>query len=546
MLNAVLLALALALPVQAADIGGLDAHGFSVAGHQGNPMGYLELAYPFPGWEGAWDAGIVFDFADNPLQETVGDDIVPVLDQVLAANMVGGASILGFMRVDLAIPVYPYAQDQIGSFAAMGDMRLDATVPILVPHDLIPGVAIVPAIWAPTGAQDRYLGDAGVGLGATLAVAQEIGPVGWALNVGGRTGQRMVVRNVEWGTGLLAGFGMSYRIRDEASIAAELHATPTYGFSGEQFPMEALVHGRVRLPMGMYANFGGGRGLTNGVGASNLRVVVGVGWSEPGTPPEEDLDGDGMGDRTDRCPHQPEDRDGFEDGDGCPDPDNDNDGVLDGDDRCRDDPEDLDGVRDEDGCPEYDADQDGITDGADQCPEQAEDFDGNRDGDGCPEEEMDTDGDGVPDYRDKCPREPIRFGQNPATSDGCPKLAEISDDKIVITDKIYFELGKARLLPESTPVLQAVGQLMIDHPEITDILIEGHTDDQGNDNTNYRLSDQRAEAVMTWMTAYGIDRNRIASKGYGETRPLGPNSDDQARARNRRVEFTIITRVNTE
>jgi outer membrane protein OmpA-like peptidoglycan-associated protein len=544
MLHAALFALA--LPVQAADIGGLDAHGFSVASHQGNPKGYLQLAYPFPGWEGAWDAGVTFDFSDDPLIENVGDQAVPVLDQVLAANVVGGASILGFARVDLAVPVFPYALDQIGSFAAMGDLRLDATVPILIPDELIPGIAIVPAVWAPTGAEARYLGDAGIGLGATLAVAQEIGPVGWVLNVGGRTGKRMEVRNVEWGTGLLAGFGMAYRVRDDASIAAELRATPTYGYSGEQFPLEALAHGRVRLPMGLYATLGGGRGLTKGVGSSNLRVVMGVGWSQPGIPPEEDLDGDGMGDRTDRCPQEPEDRDGFEDGDGCPDPDNDKDGVMDDVDRCVDDPEDLDGVRDEDGCPEYDADQDGISDGADQCPEEAEDLDGNQDGDGCPEEEMDRDGDGVPDWRDKCPDEPIRFGQNPETSDGCPKLAEISDDKIVITDKIYFELGKARLLPESTPVLEAVGQLLIENPEITDILIEGHTDDQGNDETNYRLSDQRAQAVMDWLIGYGIDRNRIASKGYGETRPIVPNSDDEARARNRRVEFTIVTRVKKD
>jgi large repetitive protein len=538
--------LALALPAHAADVGGLDAHGFSIASHQGNPNGYMQLAYPFPGWEGAWDAGIAFDFSDNPLIENINDQTVPVLDQVLGANVVGGVSILGFARVDLAVPVYPYAVDQLGSFAAMGDMRLDATVPLLIPDDLIPGIAIVPAIWAPTGNMERYLGDAGIGLGATLAVAQEIGDVGWVLNVGGRTGQRMEVRNVEWGTGLLAGFGLSYRLRDDASIAAELRATPTYGFSGEQFPMEALAHGRVRLPMGLYATLGGGRGLTKGVGSSNLRVVMGVGWSVPGTPPEEDIDGDGIGDRSDECPDQAEDRDGFEDHDGCPDPDNDKDTVLDVDDRCVDDPEDLDGVRDDDGCPEYDADQDGITDGADQCPELAEDMDGNQDGDGCPEEENDRDGDGVPDFRDKCPDEPIRFGQNPETSDGCPKLAEISNDKIVITDRIYFEEGKAMLLPASTPVLQAVSDLLVEHPEITDVLIEGHTNDVGDEEYNYRLSDKRAAAVMSWLVSQGIDRNRLASKGYGETRPLVPNSNDENRAINRRVEFTIVTRVKTE
>ena len=79
-----LLTLLAAAAVQAADIGGLDAHGFAIAGHQGYPKGYLELAYPDPGWEKAWDAGIVFDFADDPLVELVGETPVPVLDQVLA------------------------------------------------------------------------------------------------------------------------------------------------------------------------------------------------------------------------------------------------------------------------------------------------------------------------------------------------------------------------------------------------------------------------------------------------------------------------------
>ncbi|MFH1469080.1 MAG: OmpA family protein [Pseudomonadota bacterium] len=535
--------LALIGSLQAQDIGGLDAHGFAVSGHQGDPGTFLELANPDPGWEGAWDAGVVFDYADDPLVERVGEDVLPVLDQVLCATFIGGASILGHARVDLAVPVYPYALDQIGSFGAMGDLRLDATVPVLHAHDKVPGLAFVPAFWAPTGAEARYLGDAGLGLGATLAVAQDLGRVGWTLNLGARTGKRMDVRNVVWGSGLLAGFGLHWRLRDEAALAAELHATPTYGFSGEQFPMEGLVHGRVRLPFGLYATLGGGAGLTSGVGASRFRVLMGLGYSVPGTPPEVDLDGDGIGDRTDQCPDRAEDRDGFEDDDGCPDLDDDGDGVPDKDDRCKEEAEDLDGVRDDDGCPEYDADQDGITDGADACPEEPEDFDGNGDHDGCPEEETDLDKDGVPDFRDACLHEPIRKGQNPATSDGCPRLAEISENKIVITDRIYFEEGKATLLPASTPVLQAVAQILGEHAEITDILIEGHTNDIGDDEVNYRLSDKRAAAVMQWLLDAGVDRNRLASKGYGETRPLVPNDSDEHRALNRRVEFTIVTRV---
>ena len=65
-----------------------------------------------------------------------------------------------------------------------------------------------------------------------------------------------------------------------------------------------------------------------------------------------DRDGDGVGDDMDKCPDEPEDRDGFGDGDGCPDPDNDQDGILDIDDKCPADPEAKNGRQDEDGCPD--------------------------------------------------------------------------------------------------------------------------------------------------------------------------------------------------
>lgn len=133
--------------------------------------------------------------------------------------------------------------------------------------------------------------------------------------------------------------------------------------------------------------------------------------------PEIDNDLDGINDINDKCPMEPEDKDDFEDEDGCIDLDNDRDKVNDTEDKCPMQAEDIDGYEDEDGCPELDNDSDGITDNYDKCPLKAEDIDGFQDTDGCPE--LDNDNDGIPDAADKCPDKPeILNGIN--DSDGCP------------------------------------------------------------------------------------------------------------------------------
>jgi hypothetical protein len=133
-----------------------------------------------------------------------------------------------------------------------------------------------------------------------------------------------------------------------------------------------------------------------------------------------DRDGDGVPDRRDACPDDPEDRDGFQDDDGCPDRDNDGDGIPDNLDGAPMDPEDIDGWFDHDGVPDPDNDGDGIPDGRDECPDEAEDFDGHRDLDGCPEEFVDTDGDGIADEDDLCPNSPEDF-DGFRDGDGCPE-----------------------------------------------------------------------------------------------------------------------------
>jgi hypothetical protein len=159
---------------------------------------------------------------------------------------------------------------------------------------------------------------------------------------------------------------------------------------------------------------------TAGPGSAALRLHLGVAL-EPGLLPA-DLDQDGILDRDDKCPAEAEDKDGFDDKDGCPDPDNDGDGVPDTADRCPLRAEDKDGFEDDDGCPDDDDDQDGIADALDRCPKEPEDKDGFEDNDGCPD--PDNDGDGIKDQDDLCPLSP-ETKNGFEDGDGCPDVPPV-------------------------------------------------------------------------------------------------------------------------
>ena len=111
--------------------------------------------------------------------------------------------------------------------------------------------------------------------------------------------------------------------------------------------------------------------------------------------------------------------------------------------------------------------------------------------------------------------------------------------KSIRLDNIHFDLDKATLKAESEPELNNLVDLLTDYP-LMHIMIEGHTDDQGTEDYNLKLSDDRAKAVVNYLVGKKIDKERLTWKGYGETRPLKPNTDEAGRAVNRRVEFRVI------
>jgi OOP family OmpA-OmpF porin len=233
-----------------------------------------------------------------------------------------------------------------------------------------------------------------------------------------------------------------------------------------------------------------------------------------------DRDGDGIPDDIDQCPDVAEDKDGFEDEDGCPDYDNDKDGIYDAQDECPNDPEDRDGFQDADGCPDPDNDKDKICDpwvaqqglsakyakickGSDQCPNQPETFNGFKDDDGCPDE----------------------------------KPQEIKQ-KLILRG-VNFKTASAELLEESYYVLEQVYNSLEAYPNIK-VEIAGHTDDQGGAQYNLVLSYQRAKSVMDYLIMRGISPTRLIAKGYGKDKPMTSNSTAEGRALNRRVEVVPV------
>lgn len=304
---------------------------------------------------------------------------------------------------------------------------------------------------------------------------------------------------------------------------------------------------------------------TPGVGSQKItHLVAGGGLTFALGARPRDTDADGVPDRMDRCPDTPRgasvsangcpidsDGDGVFDGlDKCPGTpkgctvdaagcqhDADGDGVCDGLDTCADTPKGA--TVDAAGCSK-DSDGDGVLDGLDQCPDTPKGA--TVDEKGCPK---DSDGDGVPDGIDRCPDTPAGARVD---NRGCPieimeKETELLDTGMIRLQNVNFETNKAALLPESYPVLDVVGQVLTKWPELR-IEIGGHTDSRGTDRHNQKLSEARARAVLDYLTGKfpNLKAEQFSARGYGESRPLVPNTSPLNMAKNRRVEFVVLNK----
>ena len=259
----------------------------------------------------------------------------------------------------------------------------------------------------------------------------------------------------------------------------------------------------------------------------------------------KDTDGDGIYDKDDACPEVK----GLKQFNGCPDTDGD--GIIDGSDACPDvfglaalngcPDTDGDGIADKDdacpgvkglaafkGCP--DTDGDGITDKEDKCPTIA----GPKSNGGCPV--LDADKDGVADKDDDCPTV-----AGPASNRGCPEAtAETLESLKIEARSVYFDSGKSTLKKDGTPVrLDAIKEILKNYPN-TKFSVEGHTDSDGTDQYNQKLSKDRANAVKNALVERGIKPENLSTVGFGESTPIATNKTKGGKALNRRTEVKNV------
>ncbi len=324
-------------------------------------------------------------------------------------------------------------------------------------------------------------------------------------------------------------FGLSYEAGDNFKIDAVYH----YGISDGETEGE-MLNPMMASPSNPYGAIDNTRVAYD---MNTHMFMIGLQFRLGG----KDTDGDGVKDKDDACPEIA----GLEQFNGCPDTDGD--GVQDSKDSCPD----VAGLAALNGCP--DTDGDGFTDKEDLCPKVAglEQFNGcpDTDGDGvmdskdkCPNEVgpienqgcpvVDSDGDGVADKDDKCPNV-----AGVAANYGCPLVTEEIQKQITdLARAIYFNTNKFTFTNETQIRMDKIDQILNDF-HATKFIVEGHTDSQGTEAYNKKLSQERADAVKANLIEAGFPASMIEAIGYGEERPIGDNKTKKGRQENRRVEI---------
>jgi len=175
----------------------------------------------------------------------------------------------------------------------------------------------------------------------------------------------------------------------------------------------------------------------------------------------------------------------------------------------------------------FDTDNDGVLDGIDMCADTPEGVKVDRVG--CP---LDTDKDGVADYQDLCPATPLG---TIVDTDGCPLPGQV----VFSLSGVNFATNSAALTSDSKEILDEGLKAVRDLGAVIGVRVEGHTDSRGSEAYNMALSKKRAQSVVDYLVAQGVNSDRLVAVGLGESSPIANNDTKAGQAANRRVDFVV-------
>jgi outer membrane protein OmpA-like peptidoglycan-associated protein len=544
--------------------------------------------------DGYGSARAFFQYANAPFRYRTDDGVTRVVSDLLELDVLGTFTFKR-LRLGMHAPVYLYTASQVApETAGLGDLALDLRGTILEGDNAPVGLALSGRMMLPTASVDAALGATGIGWELMGAVDRRQGPVLLIGNVGTRGVPDAGYEEVAWNDQFFGRLGAGWYLTEKGGLSLDLAAQTNWAsrYNPAGTAAEAMAGGFVPVSRDLMLRGGLAAGLSRSPGAPIFRGVMGMSF-EPDPYPDHDLDG--IVDRDDSCPMHPEDVDEYLDHDGCPDPTTyvrmrflDEAG------------EDVTGVvASLQGSSTHQLSGDLLSvevhPGTYQLEVEADGFEGlitqlevpKAPGHSVVEtlaakvgsvrlwavspsgESLDAEvrisgadpvlvngeplelvvgehalvftssGYGVDTVSMNVGRGETREYTAVLHPDAPVARVDVGSDQLHLSEKIFFDLNAATIQPDSYGLLDELATVLLAHPEIGRVQIEGHTDNRGPSRLNRTLSQKRAAAVRAYLVRKGVPELRLRSVGYGEERPLNRGETETAWEQNRRVEFRI-------
>ncbi len=453
--------------------------------------------------DGAWKPLVVYDQNGNAVASLLRDQLV--------AHAGAAVVLANRLRLDVNVPVVLYQQGTalvlnnlsyaIPPHSALGDTRFGVDLRLFGDGGGRFTGAVGVQVFAPTGDAPDFTGDGGWRVWPRVLLAGNVGEFSWAARLGYHIRPTSKCDcSLGPGDELTAAVAAGVRPSPRVLIGPELYLSTSRAHFAEAVtsPVELLVGAHFGVARGWTLSVGAAPGLTDAPGSPTVRALVGMQYVPPVEAPR-------VAPRPVAAPPRK--------------------------------PPPAPSPLPPPPPPPPDQDGDGIVDAEDACPTEAGEKSDDPQKNGCPPPK-DTDGDGILDGEDACPADPGPHSDDPARN-GCP-VVRIEGGQIRIREQVKFKTASSQILKESDYILQAVVKILVDHPEIKKVRVEGHTDSRGKPGYNKKLSQRRAASVVKWLVKHGISKKSLTSAGYGQERPIATNQTVEGRRQNRRSELHIV------